>query len=200
MYHTIRCHTKQCFWRRINTRPFTFSFRAKKFVRQTIYILFSPEVDNLCSCSVKIGHCAFCSCDMNGWPVTSLRFGQVVLLSPAQLYLYEPRIELTFILGEKGLVRDDSCSKDGGSTIVSLFNVFCKRFCLRCPHYKFLLCQVIRVIRNIVSWIRSLRWCECPTTITRWITGRCGEEQKLGEIMIAPIIYFVFVVLALNTP
>ena len=40
------------------------------------------------------------------WQVVSMRSAQVVLLSPTQSY--EPHIELTFILGENDLVRDDS--------------------------------------------------------------------------------------------
>ena len=47
-----------------------------------------------------------------------MRSAPVVFLSPAQFY--EPRTELTFTLGEIGLVRDDSSLNDG-STIVSLY-------------------------------------------------------------------------------
>ena len=60
----------------------------------------------ICTVSVKTGHCALCSGDLNERPVASVHSALVVLLSPAQVY--EPCIELTFQLGEKGLIRDNS--------------------------------------------------------------------------------------------
>ena len=55
----------------------------------------------ICAASIKTGHCALCSRDLNEWQVVSVCSAPVIVLSPTQLY--EPRIEPTFTLGEKGL-------------------------------------------------------------------------------------------------
>ena len=71
----------------------------------------------ICAVSVKTGHCTLCLRDLNEWQVASMHSAPVALLKPTQLYdtpilvSSYTRIKLTFILGGKGLVQDDSHMK-----------------------------------------------------------------------------------------
>ena len=137
IYIIIRCHMKQRFVRRVNT-TFT-SFCAKTFHTTTIYISFSAEVESAqLVLKLDIAHFVHMIW-MSDRPVASMRSAPMVLLSPAQLYEPCNYTELTFTLREKGLVRDDSCSKRWFNHCFTIgLQHFCTHyFCIQRSHNSF---------------------------------------------------------------
>ena len=100
-------------------------------------------------------------------------------LSPAQFY--EPRIELTFTLGEIGLVRDDFRLK-------RWFNHrFTIRFCIRRSHYRSLSYSHTSLIQNVVSYRQRCQpQNKFSVTLTHLSVTSRGKWKSLSNMLRHP--------------